>query len=150
MLVLINLEDLLALNLVDETSQVVSELGYLNRRNPEEGDVEGAVSNKASQVEGQEVKVETYNTEETLTSAWLMLAEGACEASAQTEGGHMSRTSRTPFPSPVLPNLWVKGQRPDQEVDPANDLVDDGQGAAVDDHEADPGDTRTQDTSETG
>lgn len=61
----------------------------------------------------------------------------------------MSRTSRTPFPSPVLPSLWVKGQRPEQEVDPANDLADDGQGAAVDDHEADPGDTRTQDTSET-
>lgn len=56
---------------------MMSELGYLNRRNPEEGDVEDAVSNKASQVEGQEVKVETYNTEETLTSAWLMLAFGA-------------------------------------------------------------------------
>lgn len=61
----------------------------------------------------------------------------------------MSRTSRTPFPSPVLPSLWVKGQRPEQEVGPANDLADDGQRAAVDDHEADPGDTRTQDTSET-
>lgn len=76
-MVLVSLEDLLALNLVGETPQVMSELGYLNRRNPEEGDVEDAVSNKASQVEGQEVKVETYNTEETLTSAWLMLAFGA-------------------------------------------------------------------------
>lgn len=65
------------MNLAGETSQLMSELGYLNGRNPEEGDVEDAVSNKASQVEGQEVKVETYNTEETLTSAWLMLAFGA-------------------------------------------------------------------------
>lgn len=61
------------MDLVGETSQVKDEVGYLNGRNPEEGDVEDAVSKEAGQVEGQEVKVETYNTEETLTSAvWCL------------------------------------------------------------------------------
>lgn len=60
-----------------------------------------------------------------------------------------SESRRAPFPSPVLPGLWVEGQRPEQEVDPANDLADDVQGAAVDDHEVDPGDTKTQDNVDT-
>lgn len=37
--------------------------------------------------------------------------------------------------------MRVKGQRPEQEVDPAQDLAEDVQAAAVDHHEVDPEDT---------
>lgn len=128
-------------------SQVLNECGYLDGRHPEQGYVEDAVSNESAQVESQEVKVETYNTEADANishrgEAWLDPAQlGRAWPSSESR--------RAPFPFPVLPGLWVEGQRPEQEVDPANDLADDVQGAAVDDHEVDPGDTKTQDNVDT-
>lgn len=54
------------------------------------------------------------------------------------------RTDRKlPFPPTVLPDLWIEGHRPGQEVDPANHLTDYWQDVAMDDLKVDPdGQTR--------
>lgn len=44
-----------------------------------------------------------------------------------------------PFPSPVLDNLWVEGDGPGHEIDPANHLVYDANDSAVYHQEPDPG-----------
>jgi hypothetical protein len=49
------------------------------------------------------------------------------------------KLGRLPFPSPVLDHLWVKGDRPRHEVDPANHLVYDANDSAVYHQEPDPG-----------
>lgn len=50
-----------------------------------------------------------------------------------------SQLGRLPFPSPVLDHLWVEGDGPGHEVDPANHLVYDANNPAVYHHEPDPG-----------
>lgn len=52
---------------------------------------------------------------------------------------HKHVTQNTvPFPPPVLPGLWVEGNRPGHEVNPADNLTDYWQDVAMDNHEADP------------
>lgn len=43
-----------------------------------------------------------------------------------------------PFSFPVFPDLWIEGHRPGQEVDPADDLTDYCEAAAVNDQKVDP------------
>lgn len=48
------------------------------------------------------------------------------------------KLGRLPFPPPVLDDLRVEGDGPGHKVDPANHLVYDADGVAVDHQEADP------------
>lgn len=50
-----------------------------------------------------------------------------------------SKLGQLPFPSPVLDHLWVEGDRPGHEVDPANHLVYDANDSAVYHQEPNPG-----------
>lgn len=57
----------------------------------------------------------------------------------QVQGQEIKAETNDTFPSPVLDHLWVKGDRPRHEVDPANHLVYDANDSAVYHQEPDPG-----------
>lgn len=59
--------------------------------------------------------------------------------SPQRACGGSYKLGRLPFPSPVLDDLWVEGDGPGHEVDPANHLVYDANNSAVYHQELDSG-----------